>query len=363
MDGIDAVLTAFDSDSDSDHPRVVATHSEPLPDELHRKLYLLSQNNGTPDQVGQCDTELGLLFGKAALQLLKQAGIAPGQVSAIGSHGQTIRHQPEGPHPFTLQIADPNRIAELTGITTIADFRRRDMAVGGQGAPLAPAFHQAVFSSGTENRCLLNLGGIANITWLPAGSTHPMQGFDTGPANGLMDAWCEKHRGCPFDEDGNWARTGRVDQTLLSALLSEPYFCLPAPKSTGKELFNLRWLENHLKRYPDIRPKDVQRTLLELTLQTVCQQLPQIRPLTVYACGGGARNTFFMEQLAAALPDVSVSSTDTLGLPADWVEGAAFAWLARRTLAGLTGNSTLATGAREERILGGIYPGNPADQS
>ena len=250
-------------------------------------------------------------------------------------------------------------IAERTGITTVADFRRRDMAAGGQGAPLVPAFHHAAFASVSEHRVVLNIGGIANISWLPTGAQHASGGFDTGPGNGLMDAWCQRHLGQPYDNGGLWAQSGKVLPRLLGRMLEEPYFALPAPKSTGKELFNLDWLDAQLATDPGHAPEDVQRTLLELTAASVIRALPVERPLGLYVCGGGARNGALMTRLEELLGTggTTVATTADLGIDPDWVEAAAFAWLARQTLAGLPGNVPAVTGAKGERILGSIYPG------
>lgn len=354
MDGIDAALVDLD---EAGGATLVATHSEPFPTALYHTIVSLSQNRGSPDELGHCDRGLGECFAKAALNLMETSGFR-GPVAAIGSHGQTIRHQPHGEQPFSLQLGDPNVIAERTGITTVADFRRRDMAAGGQGAPLVPAFHHAVFASLKEHRVLLNIGGIANISWLPAGSTEASGGFDTGPGNGLMDAWCQRHTGQTYDEGGHWAGSGKVIPSLLERLLAEPFFALPAPKSTGKELFNLDWLDARLGTQTRYAPEDIQRTLLELTTQSITRALPEDRPLGLYVCGGGALNTALMSRLGEELEPrgVTVKTTTDLGINPEWVEAAAFAWLARQSLSGKAGNVPGVTGARGARILGAIYP-------
>ena len=354
MDGIDAALVDLD---EGGRATLIATHTESFPAPLYHSIVRLSQNHGSPDDLGHCDRALGECFATATLNLLKTAGDR-GPVTAIGSHGQTIRHQPQSEHPFSLQLGDPNIIAERTGISTVADFRRRDMAAGGQGAPLVPAFHHAVFASPEEHRVLLNIGGIANISWLPAGGIEASGGFDTGPGNGLMDAWCQRHTGQAFDEGGRWARTGKVIAPLLDQLLTEPYFSLPAPKSTGKELFNLDWLDPRLDREAAHAPRDVQRTLLELTARTIAVALPAERPLSLYVCGGGALNTALMSRLRELLEpqQVSIGTTGDIGIAPQWVEAVAFAWLARQTMEGLAGNVPGATGASGPRILGAIYP-------
>ncbi len=353
MDGVDAALVDL---TEAGGASLIATHTESIPPSLLSTIIRLSQNRGTPDELGHCDRQLGELFAQAAAAVSSKRPTGS-TILAIGSHGQTIRHQPVGAHPFTLQLGDPNLIAERTGITTVADFRRRDMAAGGQGAPLVPAFHHAMFGSDSQNRALINIGGIANISWLPAGRNAAAGGFDTGPGNSLMDNWAQRHLGKPFDHNGSWAASGKLLPDLLKQMLEEPYFGLPSPKSTGKELFNGDWLDarSGINR---AEPVDVQRTLLELTAMTIIRQLPSIRPLAVYVCGGGARNLALMARLQELLTrdEVSVSTTSELGIDSQWVEAAAFAWLASQALAGLPGNVPAVTGASGPRILGAIYP-------
>lgn len=351
MDGIDAVLVSFADKGIQIH----ATYSAPYPDDIRERLASLSQNHGSPDELGELDHHVGRLFANTALTLLNTPGSANLRICGIGSHGQTIRHQPDGGAPFTLQIGDPTLITERTGITTVADFRRRDLAAGGQGAPLVPAFHKSYFSSNSEDRCILNLGGIANLSHLPANTTEPVTGFDTGPANALLDAWCKHQTGQPFDKDGALANDGSVHQPLLSDMLSDAFFQRPPPKSTGTEKFNLDWVKTSLTRHPDVSPADVQRTLLELTAITVSQQLPRRSGMTVFACGGGAENPILMKALKRTCNPCIVTSTAEIGLDPQWVEPSAFAWLARQTLAGRAGNLPEVTGARGERILGAIY--------
>lgn len=353
MDGIDAVLVAFDGPK----IQILAAHTTAYPDPVRHRLLAATQNQAAPDELGELDTLTGGLFAQAANEAINQSGLARASIRAIGSHGQTIRHQPSGPSPFTIQIGNPAIIAETTGITTVADFRRRDMAAGGQGAPLVPAFHRAFFSSQTEDRCILNLGGIANITWLPADPERPVTGFDTGPANALMDAWCLDQTGLPFDSEGHWASEGVVDPELLRDMLSDAYFSRPSPKSTGKERFNLGWVKTLVNRHPDKRAEDIQRTLLQLTVESIARQLPSHRGLRLYVCGGGARNPVLMEALGQALPDVDITLTSELGLDPQLVEPVAFAWLARQAIEGRPGNLADVTGAAGPRILGAIYPG------
>jgi anhydro-N-acetylmuramic acid kinase len=312
------------------------------------------------DEFGALDVQVADAFADAALALLRDAGVAPREVRALGSHGQTIRHRPAGPafdgqNPFTLQIGDAHRIAERTGITTVADFRRRDVAAGGHGAPLLPALHAALLHDAREPRAVLNLGGIANLTLLPVDG--PVRGFDTGPANALLDAWCQRHTGAAFDADGAFAAAGVVDAALLARLLDEPWFAAPPPKSTGREHFHLDWLAARLGTAP-LRPQDVQATLLALTTRTVADALRATQPETrrVLACGGGVHNPVLLARLSAELPGVQVESTAAHGVDPDFVEAMGFAWLARQTLAGRPGNLPAVTGARGPRVLGAIHP-------
>lgn len=352
MDGIDAVLVSFQGKT----VRIHEALSTPYPENLRQRLVLASQNQATPDEVGELDTLTGKLFADAAENLIRNSGIERSSIRAIGSHGQTLRHQPSGLGRFSLQVGNPSIIAEKTGVTTVGDFRSRDMAAGGQGAPLVPAFHQHFFGSESEDRCILNLGGIANITWIPSDQNNPVTGFDTGPANALMDAWCHEQTGRAFDEDGQWAQEGIVDQALLSDMLSDAYFERLPPKSTGKEKFNLEWVKTLVLRHRETRPEDVQRTLLQLSVITAVRQMPQSPGMAVYACGGGTRNRLLMSELSQALSPIRVLNTDELGLDPQWVEPTAFAWLARKTMERKPGNLAEVTGAKGPRILGAIYP-------
>jgi anhydro-N-acetylmuramic acid kinase len=353
LDGIDAALVRFEGE----RPFLEASHYHPFPAELRERLSaLILSPSVTWDALGQLDAELGELFASCVTTLLKRH--PPAQpVRAVGSHGLTVRHQTSGPFPFTLQIGDPNRIAQRTGVCVVADLRRRDMAAGGQGAPLAPAFHAAVFRSAEENRAVLNLGGIANVTVLPADPARPVTGWDTGPANGLLDFWIGCHQGGAYDRDGAWAARGRIIPELLKALLDEPYFSLPPPKSTGRELFNPIWLEGKTRDLPATEPVDVQATLAELTALSVAASLQDYAPNTrrVLVCGGGAHNGDLMARLTRLL-GCPVVSTERYGVAPDWVEAMAFAWLARQTLFNRPGNLKEVTGARAPVILGGIYP-------
>lgn len=351
MDGIDAILVSFDDQK----IRVHTTHTTPYPDDIRQRLFNLSQNRGTPDDIGELDHTVGSLFALAAATVIEKSGFQASSVTAIGSHGQTLRHHPDSATPFSLQIGDPTIIAERTGITTVADFRRRDLAAGGEGAPLVPAFHKAFFSAAGEDRCILNLGGIANITHLPADMNEPVTGFDTGPANALMDAWCLDQTGRAFDKDGGWAEEGEVNQALLGDMLSDAYFSRQSPKSTGTEKFNLEWIKTQLRRHPELSGADVQRSLLELTAVSVAQQLPQSPGMTIFTCGGGAKNRVLMRALQRTCGPARITSTADLGLDPQWVEPAAFAWLASQTLSGKPGNLPEVTGAGGKRILGAVY--------
>lgn len=354
LDAVDAVLVDF-----AEGLRLVGTHSIPLPSDLRDRLIAICQSG--PDEIermGRLDVEMGELFARAALGVLESSEQATTDVRAIGSHGQTIRHRPHGGPSFTLQIGDPNVIAERTGMTVVADFRRRDMAAGGQGAPLVPAFHAAIFGHPERNRIILNLGGIANITVLPASAAGAVIGFDTGPANLLMDAWSMACRGLPYDAGGDWAASGDVDARLLDRLMMHPFLSLPAPKSTGREDFSLDWLRGLLGELPaSVLEADVQATLLELTAESVARAIDGLGLTAgdLFLCGGGARNTALFYRLSTRLPDWALASTSALSLAPSWVEATAFAWLARQRLTHRPGNMPAVTGASGERILGGVY--------
>ena len=354
-DGIDAALVRFSDGPGTAGLQLVAARTHPWDAAVRTRLVELGQG-GEPhslDELGHLDVQVGEAFAGAALALLEQAGVAPAQVTAIGSHGQTVRHRPHGPLPFTLQIGDGSVIAERTGIATACDFRRRDVAAGGQGAPLVPAFHAALLHAPAEDRAVLNLGGIGNYTLLPGQG--PVRGFDTGPANALLDAWCQRHTGAGFDAGGAFAASGQVDAALLARLLDEPWFALPPPKSTGREQFHLDWVQARLRGED---PADVQATLLELTGATVAAALQAQQPRTarVIACGGGVHNPVLMARIAARLPGAVVESTAAHGLDPDFVEAMAFAWLARETVDGRPGNLPAVTGARGPRVLGVLHP-------
>ncbi len=358
MDGIDAVAARFDQDT----PQLLAASHTPYPETLTRELEQLITGGGQVDlpKLLELDYRIADAFASVARKLVETLP-ANVHVEAIGSHGQTIYHLPDGPTPNTLQLGNPALIVERTGLTTIADWRRRDMAAGGQGAPLAPAFH-CHFLRSEHDIAVLNLGGIANITVIPGHySAAPPVGFDTGPANTLLDGWTALHTGRRYDDKGRWAASGTVSPTLLEHLLNDPYFSLPPPKSTGREHFHLGWLEQILSTMPTTTPPpaDVAATLVELTAHSVRKAMEifdktlQIEKLLV--CGGGVHNDYLMQRLATTLAPINVSSTETAGIDPDYMEAMAFAWFANRTLAGLPIETSAFTGASGDRVLGAVY--------
>ena len=356
VDGIDAVLVYIPTTGPLS---LQATHQHPFPPEVRGAIEtLLRPGDNEIERAGELDVRLGQLFADAAQTLLQKSGLQPKDIRAIGSHGQTIRHCPRTKPGFTHQIGNPSVIAEQTGITTVADFRARDMAAGGEGAPLVPAFHQWFFRKTGRNRVIVNIGGIANLTWLPAAAHDQVLGFDTGPGNTLLDQWINQQRGEQYDRDGAWAASGQVRADLLERLQADEYFAKPPPKSTGREHFHLAWLQQQLTGNPALHPQDVQATLVELTATTIAQAM-QLLPGKVdeiYLCGGGSHNRQLGARLHAQLPGIPIVTTEALGLDPDWVEATAFAWLAHQTMAGLPGNLPSVTGARRSVVLGGIYP-------
>ena len=360
LDGLDVVLADFSGPGD-ELPRLVAARTFDLDPSLRADLArLFVPGEDHIDLLGRTGNRLATCIAAAVLDLLAAAGVRPAQVCAIGSHGQTVRHRPGGDAPFSLQIGDPNLIAERTGICVVADFRSRDLAAGGQGAPLVPAFHRALFADDAP-RVVVNIGGMANLTLLPDAASTSVGGFDTGPGNVLIDAWARRHLQAAFDADGLWSRQGQIDPELLARMLAEPYFAAPAPKSTGRERFDEHWLEARLEEArTSHEPAGVAATLTELTARSIARGITDIaamQPRDVLVCGGGRRNGFLMERLQAALPGASVRSTEAEGVDGDWVEGLAFAWLARRRLLNLPGNVPAVTGAAGERVLGAVWPG------
>ncbi|MBT5923213.1 MAG: anhydro-N-acetylmuramic acid kinase [Cellvibrionales bacterium] len=372
IDCIDAALV----DCSEDKPILLAHHEHPIDDFTKQAVAALClPGDNEIDRMGELDLQLGGLFADAAKQLLVKAKLSHKEIVAIGSHGQTIRHRPPKQNHssgFTLQIGDANTIAEKTHITTVADFRRRDMAAGGQGAPFAPAFHQAIAPSNVESSAFLNLGGIANITLVSQGNI--VSGFDTGPANGLMDAWVLKHKNAAFDHNGDWARSGKVNKALLADLKAHPYFSEAAPKSTGREEFHLPWLESIIENKHTVCNADVQATLMRLSCETIIEAVFNTHaendveqpstlqtPSVIYCCGGGARNTFFLETLQSicdnnyADASIRITTTNEIGIGPDWIEACLFAWLAKQRLDQQPITLSNVTGASHNVIAGCIY--------
>lgn len=350
LDGLDIALIEQD-----EQPRLLATHYLAMPAELRQRLLSLCASG--PDEIARAalaENQWATLAAEGIHALLQRQGLEPASIRAIGSHGQTIRHEPA--QGFTVQIGNPALLAELTGISVVADFRRRDVAAGGQGAPLVPAFHETLFGHLGQRLAVLNVGGFSNLSLIAQDT--PVHGFDCGPGNVLMDAWIEQQRGERYDADGAWAASGMVISELLAAMLADPFFAGAGPKSTGREVFNLPWLEAHLARLPGYRDEDVQATLLELTARSIIESLRTAQQDTeaLLVCGGGARNSALMARLGALLPAAQVASTAAHGVDPDWVEGMAFAWLAHCCLQGIPANRPSVTAAKGLRILGAIYP-------
>lgn len=348
LDGADAALVEFEGASH----RTLAFATVPFPDALRERILALCEpGSDSLDLEGAVSIELAQLYARAVEELLLEAAVDRRSVAAIGCHGQTVRHRPD--LGFTIQVNDPARLAELTGIDVVADFRRRDMAAGGQGAPLVPAFHEALFRHATISRCIVNIGGISNITWLPAG--RETLGFDCGPGNVLLDGWTRRHLGAHYDEGGRWASRGRTDPALLEALLAEPFLERPPPKSTGRELFRMAWIDERLPA--GLRPEDVQATLADFTANAIVGALDRFCPATdeIYLAGGGARNPALVERIARLAAGRPVALTDVLGVPTGHVESMAFAWLAMKCVRREPVDLTAATGSRGPRVLGAIY--------
>lgn len=358
LDGVDVALVDFSLPKfdkvkfDGQPCKVTHTHFLAYPANLRADLLALHTNGDNElERAALLANRLAHLYAKAVNQTLALANIAPSAVTAIGCHGQTIRHRPD--IGFTLQIGNAALLTELSGITVVTDFRSRDIAAGGQGAPLVPAFHQAVFADKHLHRVVINIGGIANLTNLPVNGL--ASGFDSGPGNMLMDAWAELHLGKVYDASGDWANTGQVIDALLDELLAHPFFSQPPPKSTGRDLFNLAWLKRQLQ--PDYKPADVQRTLLEFTARGIASAVSQYcgKPDEIYLCGGGANNQALLQRLQQLLHPVKIKLSDELDIGVDWVEAAAFAWLARQTMRQSTASLPEVTGAKGARMLGAIY--------
>ena len=350
LDGMDIALIELGASI-----KLLASHYTPMPPSLRAELLSLCASG--PDEVARCaiaENHWVELAAQGVNALLTQQQLSPQDIRAIGSHGQTIRHEPA--LGYTVQIGNPALLAELTGICVVGDFRRRDVAAGGQGAPLVPAFHEALFTHESGYRAVLNVGGFSNLSLItPA---EPVAGFDCGPGNVLLDAWIQDTRGDLYDRSGQWAASGRVEPALLNTLLSDPFFKTQGPKSTGREVFNLNWLKHHLFSLPAFPAEDIQATLLELTALTIVDSLQSAQPHTdeLLVCGGGAHNTALMTRLASLLPQTRVNSTQVKGVDPDWVEATAFAWLAHCCLENIPTNRPSVTGARGLRILGAIYP-------
>lgn len=346
LDGIDAVLVEF-----TQPLRIISCTTTTIPDTIKEEIRTL--NSPSDNELKRSlvlDRQLGYLFAEASNHLLTAAGISHQAITAIGSHGQTLRHAPNGRFGYSLQIGDGNTLAEKTGITVVNNFRGRDIAAGGQGAPLVPAFHKAVFSSHNENRAIINIGGMANVTFL--NKEGRVKGFDTGPGNVLMDTWCQQHLKQAFDLDGRWAKSGNTIPALLARMLREDFFHQPPPKSTGRERFDAHWLKQCLADHK-YNPADVQATLLELTAQSISDAVTHESD-AIYLCGGGAYNQT-LKQRITELTGKPTTTTQALGIAPEWIEATAFAWLAKQTIEGLNSNSPAATGAEGERILGAIY--------
>jgi len=349
LDGADAALVDFSSGS----PRTLAFATVPFTPALRERILALCEPGSDPvDLAATVTIELCALYASAVQGALAAGNVSREDVAAIGCHGQTVRHRPD--LGYTVQLNDPARLAELTRIDVVADFRRRDMAAGGQGAPLVPAFHESVFRHPGSARAVVNIGGISNVTWLPPGKR--TLGFDCGPGNVLLDGWARRHLGTPFDEDGRWAAQGRIDMALLARLMSEPFLDSPPPKSTGRELFRLDWLEQRLGG--SYRAADVQATLTDFTARTIVQAIDRFCPSTdeIYLAGGGARNAALVGRIAALAGDRPVAPTDALGVPTAHVESMAFAWLAMKCVRREPIDLTAITGARAPRVLGAVYP-------
>ena len=358
LDGVDIALT----DIQSNQTKLIVADFTPMPANLREKVTALIQSGETTLQaLGELDHQFGLLYADCVNAFLRKHQLKPEQIEAIGCHGQTVWHSPKGQFPFTMQIGDMNLLAAKTGITVVGDLRRKDMAFGGQGAPLVPAFHQAVFFDPNWATVVLNIGGISNVSLLIP--EQPVIGFDTGTGNTLLDQWIEKHQGKAYDQNGEWAASGQVNSDLLAALLDEDFFQLPPPKSTGRELFNLAWLENKIQKIAGkttaLLPQDVQATLAEFTVQSIALALNNIQttlPCRLLVCGGGAKNQAIMNGLKQALPSWRIQLTTELDLDIDYVEAAAFAWLAYRRMHNLPANLPSVTGATSAVSLGAIFP-------
>ncbi len=360
VDAIDAVLMDFAITN----THIVTSFSQAIDKELKKQINRVIAKQTWPQNIEDIDIEFANASAQAVQNLLSQASIKANQIQAIGSHGQTIFHDPNGTPPVSVQIGNPQLIANKTGTLTIGNFRQADIEAGGQGAPLACAYHNEVFRSTDEDRIVLNLGGIANITKLPKNKNADIIGFDTGPANTLLDAWINKHQGLSFDNDGVWAKSGTINQGLLNLMLKDEYFKQPPPKSTGREKFNLTWLQYILGQYQEpVSKEDVQATLLDLTTKTITNAIKNWAPQTnrILICGGGSYNTYLVSQLQSKLQEVPVEASSKYGVPEKWMEAMAFAWLAKQKIKGNPGNIPSVTGATKNVMLGDLYKSTNTD--
>lgn len=354
LDGIDAALVRFENEQAT----VIETVCLPLPPNLKDEIKsLIIPSDNEINRLMELDVQLGNIFSQAVNDLLIKSNTNKEKISAIGSHGQTLRHFPTAKNPSTLQIGDPNIIAELTGITTVADFRRRDMAVGGQGAPLVPAFHEKIFRHETKNRVILNLGGIANITILPADKNIPVKGFDTGPANTLINHWIQQQQNKNYDDGGGWASSGQSNESFVEHLLNDDYFKLTPPKSTGTEYFNPAWLTKNLSDFPFLSAEDVQASLTTLTALSISDAINAYSDNVdeVIVCGGGVHNKYLLQKLQQSIDGIEINSSAKYDLDPDYIEATAFAWLAKQTMEHKVGNLPEVTGAKQQVVLGGVY--------
>ena len=355
VDAIDSVLM----DLSGPASRVITRSSQALHKELKKEIHRVILKRAWPQDVEEVDREFARACSASVHRLLQEASIQADRITAIGSHGQTVFHDPSGTPAVSVQIGSPGQIARTTGIQTVGEFRQADIDAGGQGAPLACAYHEALFRTREEDRTVVNLGGIANITCLPADPASDITGFDTGPANTLSDAWARKHLERDFDDDGKWAQAGTIDQDLLHRMLEDPYFKRQPPKSTGREMFNLSWLRQKLDQYgKPVRNVDIQSTLVELTARSVARAVESHAPRTsrVLLCGGGCFNAYLVSRIRKAMRDVPVACTGAYGVPEKWMEAMAFAWLAKQHLEGIPGNIPSVTGAKRKVVLGKLYP-------
>lgn len=359
LDGVDGAIYDFSGEFPKITAEVTAFSSAPFTAELRAELLELnSAGDNELHRAALAANALTRVYAQVVTQLLTQSNLRPADIRAVGAHGQTVRHRPgefDGAG-YTLQLNNPALLAELTGIDVVADFRSRDVAAGGQGAPLVPAFHQNVFGYQNEAVAVLNIGGISNLSVL--GKDEPLLGFDCGPGNALMDHWCHLHTGQFYDADGAWAAAGQVGQALLNQLMAEPFIGKIPPKSTGRDLFNPAWLQQHMQGFENVAPVDVQATLTEFTALAAAKNAKVFagNAKTLVVCGGGALNGHLMRRLQAALPNSAVTSSEAFGLPPLQVEAAAFAWLARKAIRRETASFKSVTGALGSRILGAIYP-------